>query len=99
MYLSVQRLSPSKLGAFKEALKLIEQYPDIADDGIIEVLTSQPSNNDDLFIHISSKKSKPKSLKLCLGDELRSGERTIRTLMLHVGISRCEALKYKKTSW
>ena len=89
--------------AFKEAVKLIDQYPSISVaepkiKNIRVMLQNEKSVNDATFLKILNSTVRPKSLVICLDDKLKFEERAIRTLMLRMGISRKKALEYKNAA-
>lgn len=84
------------MSAFKSALKLIREYPEAEQPNIVNIITSMKSENDDLFQKMFSLDKRPTSLAICLDERRRQEERAIRGVMRQMGISRKEALKYKK---
>jgi hypothetical protein len=86
------------MGANKEAIKIFDEYPNIADPEIKNIIKDKPSINDNIFRSMLLSKARPKSLSTCLDAKLSSDEKAIRTLMQYMGISRKTALEYKKTS-
>jgi len=86
--------------AYKEAIKLIDKYPSISQaepdiKNIKTMLQNETSVNDELFLKILNSSVRPKSLVICLDDELRLEERAIKSHMLTMGITRKKALEYK----
>lgn len=86
--------------AFKEAVKLIDQYPSIsiAEPNIKDIramLLNEKSVNDVGFLKLLNSTERPKSLVICLNDKLRLEEKAIRKIMSLMGISRKTALEYK----
>jgi hypothetical protein len=84
------------MNANEEAVKIFDKYPDIADPKIKDMLKQAPSKNIDLFQKLLNSAKRPKSLVFCLDDKLKAEEKAIRTVMLHMGVSRSTALKYKR---
>jgi hypothetical protein len=85
------------MGAFKTALKILDKYPEIPSESrVIATMKSTPSENDDAFKKMLKSKKRPKSLRICLNKELRHEEKAIKTIMLHLGVSRTTALKYRR---
>lgn len=85
--------------AFDCALTMIDETPEIEDPGVSDMLKEirQPdSKNDKAFKTLIEKKTVPTSLKYCLDEQLAIEERAVRTVMQQMGISRNEAMKYKK---
>lgn len=83
--------------AIKEAVKLTEQYPDMASPEEKEALQNikHKSKNDAAFSKLLATKKRPKSLEYCLDEKLGVEEFALRSLMRQMGISRTTALKYK----
>ncbi len=89
------------MGAHKEAIKIFDKYPNIADPAIKKILNDMtpndmPSKADTIFKKIIQGKQRPRSLVFCLDDKRRIEEKVIKTLMRQMGISRKVALKYKE---
>lgn len=85
------------IGAHKEAIKLLDRHPNIADESVKNMLQSMPSDsdNDASFQKMLKSTKRPKSLVFCLNEQLWHEEKPLKTLMRLMGISRSEALKYK----
>jgi len=86
------------IGAHKEALKLIEKHPEIAEPDVQSALQNSSSKNDDVFQDLLLSKKRPESLSIRLNEGLMASEKAIRTIMRQMGVSRAVALKYKKTA-
>ncbi|GIC77164.1 hypothetical protein [Moritella sp. F3] len=85
------------MGAHKEAIKLFDKSPNIADESVKNMLQNMPSDSDAdaIFQKMLKSTKRPKSLVLCLNEQLWHEEKPLKTLMRMMDISRSEALKYK----
>jgi len=86
------------LGAFESVSLLYDLYPEAEQDDIAEFVKNTPSKNDELFEKLFNSSQRPNSLGICLDNNKKAEERAIRIVMSQMGISRKEALKYKKTA-
>lgn len=84
--------------AFKSAIKLMDENPDIADKKVKTMLQNMDSKGDAMYLTMLNSPKRPSTLALCLDEKLRNEEGAIKTLMLQMGISRSTALKYKATA-
>jgi hypothetical protein len=84
------------MGSFKGASKVLDEYPNLEEKGFRAAIDKLPSESPSDFLKLLRGKSRPRSLAICLDEEKRDYERIIRSAMKVVGISRSEAIKYKK---
>jgi len=84
--------------AYKSAIKIMTENPDIADQNAIAMMENMNSEGDAMFHVLMQSTERPSTLALCLDEKLRNEEGAIKTLMLQMGISRKTALQYKATA-
>lgn len=78
------------------ALEVAKQYPGLADEQLL-IVRERMQNYDKgnkLFLTLQQINKPPKSLRICLSEELTNKERRIRTMMKTMRVSRATALKY-----
>lgn len=88
-------------GGFIEAQSILKNYPELVRPGLIELIDEQASKrgvNDD-FKKLLNLSKRPSSLKFVLDETLARDESILRSLMKVMGISRKEALSYKKMAY
>lgn len=86
------------MGSFKNAVKMIEEHPEIASPKLLAMFKLKPSKNDKECTSLLKSAKRPKSLKFCLDEVLCAQESRIRFTMRQMHVSRKTAIKYIATA-
>lgn len=84
------------MGAYKNALILLEATPELYSNGLYQMISLKAVNQEveQNFETLLHSKERPKSLIFCLDEDKRDEEGAIRSLMKQMGDSRATVLKY-----
>jgi tetratricopeptide (TPR) repeat protein len=82
--------------AYEQALKILDDNPDLNNPRLYKLIASKPVNasSDQMFEKLLRTKKRPKSFVYCVDKKLGAEESIIRTLMHEMGDSRATVIKY-----